>query len=747
MNLKNYDDICIIKNDGRKEKYNPAKIHSHLARACAGLDVDVVSIIKDARLKIFDNARSADIQSALIKSAQEKISPEGPDYEVAAGRLLNQKLRKEVYGQFVPKDFVQQVRYRVEQGWYTRDFDNYSDEELRYFGSLLDYTADDRMPHSALSRMYNSYLIKVNGKPIETPQEAFILIPMAVFYQLPCENRTKLVETGYRLLRDRMISLPTPVMNGARAPFKRFVSCNLIDAGDSVEALSKATAAIMSCTASKSGLGINASFIRGLGAGIGKPERIKHTGILPLIKNFEAATASLTQIGRQGSCNITMPFWHYEIELFAQLGDSRGSLENRARHTDQTIIINRWFLEKALAKEDIYLFHVNEVTSEDLSEDLYDALGYYDRFDRLYKHYAASVSDAHKKLVNAWDLLKLILSERMITGRVYLTFADNSHKGSFNENLYFTNLCTEIFVPAHSLDGYRGRVPEIGCCILGNINLGFCPEDHIPEAAHFLVNFLDNMIDISDWGDPAIEFAARNRRTLGIGISNLFGFLASSHLFYNTEEARATIDRLMESVYYHLLVASNDLAKEKGECPLFVETKYAAGWVAGEGNQFDWQSLKDSIKKYGLRNSSLMAIPPATSSSTVSNATAGIEPPRELITTKVDRHSTTRQLVPNYKDHKDWYTTAWGADFNNIDYLKLISCIQKYVDQGISLNLYYNTLESGQVKIEDIINELILSINLGIKTWYYANFRTSDDADGRVSSCTPSGCESGACEV
>lgn len=737
--------IFIIKNDGRKEPYTPEKIHQHLAKACSGLDVDVVSIIKDARLKIFDSAKSSDIQSALIKSAQEKIDPKNPDYELAAGRLLNQKLRKEVYGQFEPKSFREQVKMRIEAGWYTEDLLLYSDDELDYLGSLLDYSLDDQLPYSALNRLYNSYLIKSSGKPIETPQEAFILIPMAIFAHRK-DDRIQMVELGYNLLKDRKISLPTPIMNGARSPFKRFVSCNLIDAGDSVDALGKATAAIMSCTASKSGLGINASFIRGLGASIGKPERVKHTGILPLIKTFEAATASLTQVGRQGSCNISMPFWHYEIELFTQLGDSRGSLENRARHTDQTIIINRWFLEKALAKEDIYLFHVNEVTSEDLNADLYDAMGYKDRFDALYQHYAKVVPDNHKKLINAWDLMRLILTERMITGRVYLTLADNACRGSFNENLYFTNLCTEIFLPAASLDGFRGRTPEVGCCILGNVNMGFCPLDEIGDAAKFLVNFLDDMIDVSEWGDPAVEYAAKNRRSLGIGISNLFGFLAKEHLFYNTKDARNAVSKFVESLSWHLLNASLNLAKVKGPCNLFHETKFSYGWVASKGPNFDWDTLQEDIKLYGLRNSALMAVPPATSSSTVSNSTAGIEPPRELVTVKVDRNSTLKQLVPFFKDSKDWYTTAWSPEFNNIDYLKLVAEVQRYVDQGISLNLYYNVLNKKQIKIEEILEELIFSFNAGIKTWYYANFRTSDDADG-VDSADGSKCASGACEV
>lgn len=607
----NLDTIHIVKNNGEREIFDAEKIHKHLHFACQNLDVDTISIIKDARLKIFDGAKSVDIQDSLIKSAQEKISEDSPDYELVAGRLLNQKLRKEVYKQYTPLDFKSQVKERIKKGFYTEDLNAYSDEELDYFGSLINYELDNELPYSALNQMYSKYLIKHNKKCIEVPQEVFILIPMAIFYNTDIEYRKKYVKLGYELLSQRKISLPTPVMNGARTSYKKFISCNLLNFGDSVESFARGLEAILKCTSAKSGLGINTSFIRGLGAPVGKPSRLAHTGMLPIVKAIESATSALVQISRGGchspgsevlvvdsiivdgtkvdiqsfieanpnfdftpnivlkkkkiedvipgdyvksfdidnnnkecikrvtdifrpivkkedqriiefsdggkiinskdhpilvkrgnnyeykkfqdlligdivlnetgtasitalknesidteqfcdlevaethnfyagingvycshnSSNLSMPFFHYEIELFSQLGDSKGSLENRARHTDQTIIINKWFLEKALNKEDIFLFHMNAVGNKDPKLDLYDALGDYKRFDELYKHYSAKVPNKSKKKINAYDLLSLIINERMITGRVYIVFADNFVNSSFKENLYMTNLC------------------------------------------------------------------------------------------------------------------------------------------------------------------------------------------------------------------------------------------------------------------------------------------------------------------
>lgn len=610
--MSKIENIFIIKNNGSKEPFNADKINNHIHFACDGLNVDSLSIIKDAKLKLFDGAKSSDIQLSLINSAREKISEDYPDYEIAAGRLLNQKLRKEVYGQYKPLDFKNCVKERVKKGFYAKDLLNYNDEELDYFGSLIDYEIDNELPYTALMQMYSKYLVKYNDKAIETPQEVFMLIPMAIFANESKEIRKKYVKLGYELLSQKKISLPTPVMNGARTPFKKFISCNLINFGDSVESFSRGLEAVLKCTSAKSGLGINTSFIRGLGANVGNPPRMKHTGILPIIKAIEAATHALSQIGRGGchspgsevlvvdsiivdgtkvdiqsfieanpnfdftqlitvvlkkkkieyvipgdyvksfdidnnkecikrvtdifrpvvkkedqriiefsdggkiinskdhsvlvkrgnnyeykkfrdlligdivlnetgtasitalkkesidveqfydlevaethnfyagingvycshnSSNLSVPFYHYEVELFSQLGDPKGSHENRARHTDQTIILNKFFIEKALNNEHIYLFHMNEVGSKDPNLDLYTHLGNYEKFKELYEYYSKKVSNKHKKKINAYDLLTLFLRERMLDGRVYFVFADNFVNSSFKENLYMTNLC------------------------------------------------------------------------------------------------------------------------------------------------------------------------------------------------------------------------------------------------------------------------------------------------------------------
>ena len=434
--MKNLNEIYIVKNNGSKELYNADKIMNHVQFACKDLKVSSSDLVMNARLKITDGIKSKDIQKSLIQAANEMISEDSPDYEIVAGRLLIQQIRKEVYNQYEHLDFYEEIKKRVTQGFYDPEFlTKYTKDEIDYFGSKIRYEDDDNLPYISVNQMYSKYMIKNQGKVIETIPEVFMLIPMAVFINELPERRKDLVLKTYKLLNQRKISFPTPIMNGARTSYKHFISCNLIHAGDSVRSLARLLEIILMCTAAKSGIGINASDIRGLGADIGNPIRLSHTGILPIMKAVEAAVGSLSQISRGGSATVTIPFYHYESELFSQLGDAKGTIENRTRHLDQSIILNNWFLKKALNKEFIYLFHTNEVPG------LYNVLGDESKFNEVYEKYAKTVKAKHKLKVNAWDLLNLFMYERSFSGRVYFVFADNCTKGVFKETVYSSNLC------------------------------------------------------------------------------------------------------------------------------------------------------------------------------------------------------------------------------------------------------------------------------------------------------------------
>lgn len=743
--------INIIKINGNIEPYNAEKINEKVAYACEGLSgVSVSDVVMNASIRISNNTKSLDIQKALIQSANELVSEETPNYEIVAGRLLNQKLRKEVYNSYEPtKSFYEYIVERVKKGYYDKILlDKYTKEELDFYGSKIKYKQDETLSYISVNQFYTKYLIKnKQGKVIETPQESYMVLNLCVFAEHP--ERKKYILNGYKFLSEKMISLPTPIMNGLRSNYKKFISCNVIDLGDSVESLSMALDRFLRMTASKAGIGFNSSRIRGIDADIGG--RMKHTGVLPLLKAYESATTALSQIQRNGSSNNNNVWYHYEIELIAQLKDTRGTAETRTRHTDQTIILNNYFLKKALNKEDVYLFHPNQVPG------LYEVLGNEEEFAKLYEKYSEEIPKKDKKKVNAYQLLDLILFERSFTGRVYLIFADNMYKGSWKNPVYNSNLCTEIQVPSTPLDGSLGT-PEIGSCILGGINHGFVKDDDIEAICDYLVNFLDYMIDYSDYSIPEVEYSAKKRRTLGIGHSDIFHYLAKNKKFYNTSEGRELIHNRIEKCYYYLLKASNELAKTRGRCDLYDDTKYSDGYLTFDEYKdnketnfkllMDWKTLRESIKIHGLRNSTVSAVAPYGNASILSNSTPGIEPPRELITIKGDKTTKIMKLVPDYTRFKNYYTTAWGDDFNNIDYFKFIGIIQKFTDQSISTNQYTNVLKykDNTVPLTEIIKEILTANKYGLKTLYYQNFLSIENKDG-ISDEKQEGCGSGGCVV
>lgn len=740
--------MFIIKNDNTKEEFNIDKINEKIEFACKGLkNVSPSQIAMNTKIKIQDGTKTKDIQMALVKSAAELISPETPEYDIVAARLLNQRLRKEVYKQYTPLPFYDEIVKRVKKGYYDKSIlEKYTKEEIEYYGSKIKYELDEELNFLGISQLYYKYLIEYNSKRIETPQEVYMIMNMYIFMD-DLDRKSKILN-GYKFLSKKKVSFPTPVMNGLRTDFKKFISCNVMNTGDSRESLSKIVEKILMATASKSGIGINASKIRGLGADIDNG-RMSHTGVLPIFKAFEACGASFSQSKiRGGAININTPWYHYETELICQLKDTRGTDETRTRHTDQTIILNDFFIKKALNKEDVYLFHMNEVP------ELYENLGS-DKFEELYEEYSKKVSKKHKKLVNAFDLLSLYIFERSLTGRIYFGFANNDYNGSWKKPEYSKNLCCEITLPNTPLDRSEG-IPEIASCILASINHGYVEDKEIPEVCEYLVNFLDNMIDYMSYDMEEVQYSSTKRRALGIGSSDLFHFLAKNKQFYNTKEGLEFIFNRQELMYYYLLKASNEIAKSKGKCELFEDSKYSEGWLAFKNKlnyfkiplKLDWTSLEEDIKKFGLRNSTVSAHAPCSNSASLSNSTNGVEPPRELVSQVEDKNFKVTKLVPEYSKYKNYYTTSWGDDFNNSDYFKLLGIIQLFTDQAISSNQYSNALkyEDKKIPISELIKEIVLANQYGLKSLYYQNFLSTDNKDG-LSEDSKEGCSSGGCSV
>jgi ribonucleoside-diphosphate reductase alpha chain len=754
----------VLGKSGEKKQFDAGKITEKTLLACDGIDGVSPSEIEIRASSQFHNGISTDdIQKILIKTAADLISEEEPGYDVASARLLNQQLRKEAYGQYTPKSLFSTIVKNTDAGIYG-DYilNNYTQEEIEYYGSKIRYDKDDKFSYAGLKQLYEKYLIRRDGKVIESPQDVNMLIHLVAFAKLP--DRKYWIVEGYRIVSDFEVSHPTPTMIGMRTPFQRYISCNGINFGDSTESISRANYAITKLTASRSGLGMGVGSIRGLGGDIGNG-RVKHTGIIPITKAAESLTKSFSQEMRGGGGTTFMPFFHWEIEDYLVLKNNKGTEENRVRGLDHSMQVNRLFYKRVVMDEDITLFHMNDVPG------LYEAMGNNDKFEAMYEMYENRVSKKKKKVMKAKELWNKFKSERFQTARDYLINQDNFNEHSaFNINVEHSNLCLEINLPNTPLDGSKGE-PEIFACILMSHNWGYLKDDRIPIVSEYSVRFLEEVIELQEYAMPEVEYAARKRRALGIGISDVFHWLAKNKIMYNTQEGRNAVHKRMEATNYNLLKVSNKLAKERGRCELYDDTKFSKGLLnidtykrtvdelVTEVYHQDWDTLRKDIAEFGLRHSTLMAVAPTANSSRVSNSTPGVEPPRKLLNIKEDNKIIVKQLVPDYSKLKNYYTTAWSDDFNNIDYFKMLAVIQKFVCQAISVNQYADLTRYDEKGYPDslLTREYMIHYYYGGKTLYYQNFRTTkkatteDEEDNGEHNLDiekeDEGCESGGCKI
>ncbi len=737
------EQIHVITRDGTRTPINLTKLHEAVEWACNGFeDVSVSDIEINSKLQFYEGITTAEIQKVMIRSAADLITEERPNYQYVAARLLLMDLRKQVYKQAEPIPFEYLIKNNIYRGVYDKVLlQKYSEQEVVYFSKQIKYDRDFNFTFAGLSQMVDKYLLqdRLTGELYETPQEAFMLIGMFMFMNYKKSVRKDYVVRLYNALSEFKISLPTPIMSGVRTPLRQFSSCCLIDVGDSIESIMNSNTAVGYYTAQRAGIGLNFGRIRGIDAKIRGGEVI-HTGLVPFLKVFEATTKSFTQNSiRGGGSTSTLPFFHWEIETFIQLKNNKGNDENRVRRMDYSVALNRLFRERVKQNKEITLFSSEE--TRDLYSLFYSAD--YERFEEMYEYFEND-SSVRKKKINARELYLAILKERYETGRIYILNADhvNSHS-SFKDSVFMSNLCQEITLPTEPLTDINKANGEIAMCILSNVNLGKIDNiDELDDMTDLLVRFLDELIDYQEYPVKVAEKSTKNRRSLGIGISDVFHFLAKNNLKFDDPKSRVILHQYIERFQYGLIKASATLAKEKGACKYYNRTKYSDGIFPIDTYEknvdeivpnkllCDWAELKNFVKQHGLRNSALSAIPPAASSSIVSNSTPGIDPVRKLLIAKMSKYGPLKQLVPGYEHYKDNYDLAW--DIDNEEYLKFVAIFQKFIDQSISTNMYYDIAkyDNSKVPMRNLVRHESIAYKYGLKTLYYLN---SNDNSGESS--------------
>ena len=723
----------VVKRNGTIQPLNLEKMHVMVDQACEGLaGVSASQVEIQSGIQFYDGISTAEIQEILIKSASDLIDLDHPNYQYVAARLLLFSVKKSLYGRIhetpMLKDHVIKC---VDKGIYDEEILTlYDDEEFNKLQDIIDHQRDYLFTYAGLRQIVDKYLVqdRSSGALYETPQFMYLLISATIFSKYPKEVRLDYVKRYYDAISRHKINIPTPIMAGVRTPLRQYASCVLVDIDDTLESIFTSDMAIGRYVAQRAGIGINAGRIRGINAKIRGGE-VQHTGVVPFLKKFESTVRCCTQNGiRGGSATVHFPIWHQEIRDIIVLKNNKGTEDNRVRKLDYSIQISKLFYERFCENKEITLFSPHDVPG------LYDSFGT-ELFDELYTRYESDES-IPKTTIGAQELILELLKERAETGRLYIMNIDhcNSHS-SFLDKVEMSNLCQEITLPTKPLQHIDDEHGEIALCILSAINVGKITNiDQIEELCDLSVRSLDELIDFQGYPVKAAEIATKARRSLGIGYIGLAHYLAKNGVSYGDKKAWELTHNLTEAFQYYLIKSTVNLAKEKGACKYSDRTKYANGILpidtykkdvdelVSNDLKYDWESLRALVLEHGVRNSTLSAQMPSESSSVVSNATNGIEPPRGYLSIKKSKKGPLKQIVPQYASLKNNYTLLWEMQ-DNTGYINVVAVMQKFFDQAISGNWSYNpeNYDNNEVPVSVMAQDFLSTYKYGWKTSYYQN--------------------------
>ena len=758
--MTHIDKIQVTKRDGRLEPIDLDKIHKVIEWAAHNLDnVSVSQVELKSHIQFYEGIKTRDIHETIIKAAADLISETTPDYQYLAARLAIFHLRKIAYNRFTPPHLHDHVKTLTDAGKYDQHIlADYSVDEFNELNDYIDHWRDMNLAYAAVEQMAGKYLVqdRVSKTVYESPQFLYMLVGMCLFANYDRAERMSYVKRFYDATSQFKISLPTPIMSGVRTPSRQFSSCVLIECGDSLDSINATTSAIVRYVSQRAGIGINAGRIRALGSPIRGGEA-QHTGCIPFYKLFQTAVKCCSQGGvRGGAATLFYPLWHLEVESLLVLKNNRGVEDNRVRHMDYGVQLNKTMYTRLIKGQDISLFSPGDTPG------LYDAFFEdQDKFEELYTKYENDPA-IRSRQIPAADLFSLMMQERASTGRIYIQNVDHCNTHSpFDATvapIRQSNLCMEIALPTKPLDNINDEEGEIALCTLSAVNLGKVENvSDIEEPAELIVRALDALLDYQDYPVKAAQNGSMRRRTLGVGVINYAYYLAKNGVRYSDGSALGLTHQTFEALQYYLLKASNKLAKEQGACPAFNETTYSQGIlpidtykkdldkICQEPLHLDWETLRSEIVEHGLRNSTLTALMPSETSSQIANATNGIEPPRGLVSIKASKDGILKQVVPEIEKLRGQYELLWQMP-NNDGYLKLVAIMQKFVDQSISANTNYDPThyEGGRVPMKILLKDLLNAYKMGVKTLYYHNTRDgANDAQADMED----DCAGGACKI
>ena len=747
--------INVTKHNGSIEPLDVAKITRSLTWAAGDLKVSVSDVEVACNLHFYDGIPSSEILDITIKTCKDMTSLRHVDYDAMARNLMLQKVYREAFSGGEKDFLLGSIDRSVVAGFYTPVLlASFKDPEIHELCKYIDHSRDFNFSMAGLEQLIDKYMIKSSGKLIESPQHMFMAIAMDAFHDYPT-NRMEYIKNLYDALSTFKVSLPTPIMKALRTPSTDYASCVALNIGDTIDSWTTGKAAIVKHTVASAGIGVDISSVASIADPV-KNGTISHPGKVPVMRAVDADIQMSSQNGRRGQATVHTNFFDPEIVTIMALNSPRTEASLRINDLKHIIKFNKLFYDRVQSGGNISLFSVRK--HPELLDAFHSPDGDTTDFIRIYEDLESrGLADG---IINAKELCQeVFLTERTEVGIYYAMNVDEVNANSpYKESITQTNICVEFLAPTCPISSEYPNSPDVGICILSNVNQGSVGIDELPRTTDLLVRMLNNIMHRQDHPTPQANAFVREYASLGIGMSNHAYFLAKNDCKYGSDKGLQLHDEWMEHFQFGLLTASNNVAKEFGAAPRFKETTYSDGIMPYERKKFSvdgilnqrcgpilpetrWGRLRTSIKEHGLANCALSMVPPSETSSVIGNQTSGIEPIRDLITIKTTKTAVLTQFAPDALKLADKYDFAFDRAITP-DFLKHVAVTQAWIDQSISANTFYNPelYEDGKIPMTELLHDLFLAKHLGCKTLYYSNIKVENEVEGQH------GC-SGGCSV
>jgi len=796
-------DIKVKKRNGRLEEFNVEKINASAQRACEEIeDVSASEVVLDAQLQLFDKITTREIDQALIFSAREKIEKE-PNYSYAAARLLLNTLYKEVFKESADSDafklqyrksFIQNIKKLIKEN---RIDPRLMEFDLVFLSEALKIRRDKKLKYLGVQILYDRYFIRLDNKVMEAPQSFYMRVAMGL--ALNEENKNEKAVEFYDLISQQLYTPSTPTLFNSGTTHSQLSSCYLNTFDDSIDGIFDGAWQEARKSKYAGGLGFDVTPFRSSGSHIEGTNGISG-GLIPWLKIYNDLLVAVNQGGKRpgAGCAYLEP-WHLDFEDFLSLRKNTGDDRLRCHDMNTASWIPDEFMRR-VQNEDVWYFF------DPKDAELHDLFG--EEFDKKYNELCDKAEKGlikNFRITTAKELWKKMLKVLFETSHPWCTFKDpcnirytNQHEGV----VHSSNLCTEITLHTKASEyksGTKTKTGETAVCNLGSVNLlnhlkddNTLDYDKLKSTIHTAIRMLDNVIDINFYPTEEASNSNLRNRPIGLGMMALHDICHKMNIQIDSEEAVRLNDDLFEFYSYHAILASSEIAKEKGKYKTYegslwsqnilpidsynVLTEYKKSNFIGHGetSQVDWKLLRDHVAEHGMRNSNVMAIAPTATIGYINGVEQSIEPNFSVLFVYENKsgnfYITNPHFVNDMKarnlwsheiaslvkgcdgdltilgdvipdDLKEKYKTAFDRDM-----FKLIECNaarQKWIDQAVSFNLYN---KSTSLKY---LNDIYMFCwESSLKTTYYLRNRAASKVEKSTSSESKSETESAsACSI